>query len=712
MSEDFVNIEIDGVPTRARMGQMIIEVTDEQGAYVPRFCYHQKLSIAANCRMCLVEVENASKPLPACATPVADGMKVFTRSEYAQGAQKATMEFLLINHPLDCPICDQGGECELQDLAMAYGKDGSRFTERKRVLKDENIGPLISTDMTRCILCTRCVRFTEEIAGLQELGTIGRGETAQISTYIGQTIDHELSGNVIDLCPVGALNNKPFRFRARSWEMRQVPMVSPHDCTGTNVFGHVLDGKLMRVVPRINEEINETWISDRDRFACYGIYSSERVEQPMVKRDGEWQETSWEDALSQTAAGLKKISEEKGAERIGMLASPNSTLEEFHLLARLADGLGTKNIDHRLRQVDFSDQDADPVFPWLATEIASLEQSDAILVVGSNLRNEVPMLAHRIRKAAINGASISFLNPRAYRYLFPVASYLATGNMPAELSALVAVAKGDKSANSEHRQIVSNLKDGTASTILLGHLAQRHPAWSGIRALVAKLAGLTGATLGYIPDGGNAVAGCLAGALPHRDAGGESTSKTGLDVQAMLAGGMSAYLLLGCEPEVDCAKGDIALKGLAAADLVVAIGSYASETLKEYADVILPMASYAESSGTYVNAEGRWQSVTAAATPLGQSKPAWKILRVLGNQLELDGFDYQDSQQVRDELAEALGEITPDNTYHGDATINEVAGSGEAQDVPMYQTDAIVRRSRPLQETEKKSPASPAVVIF
>jgi len=713
MSEDFVDIEIDGVPTTARKGQMIIEVTDEQRVYVPRFCYHEKLTIAANCRMCLVEVENAPKPLPACATPVANGMKVFTRSACARDAQKAVMEFLLINHPLDCPICDQGGECELQDLAMGYGKDASRYTERKRVVGDKDIGPLISTDMTRCIHCTRCTRFTDEIAGFQELGTIGRGETMHIGTYIGKTVDHELSGNVIDLCPVGALNNKPFRFRARSWEMLQVPMVSPHDCTGTNLFGHVLRGKLLRVVPRKNEEINETWISDRDRYACYGIYASDRVEKPMVKSKGEWRETSWEDALARAATGMRRISTEKGAEQIGVLASPNSTLEEFYLLSRLADGLGTKNIDHRLRQTDFSDQDADPVFPWLGTEIAGLEKLDAALVVGSNLRNEVPLLAHRVRKAAVGGAGISFLNPREYRYLFPVAGYLVAEDMAGELAALVAAAEGGKSANREHRKIIDSLNDGTVGMILLGHLAQRHPAWARIRAMAAKLAGLTGAGLGYIPDGGNAVAGCLAGVLPHRDASGKPAADAGLDASAMLAGNLSAYLLLGCEPEFDCANGDVALRSLAAADLVVAIGSYASDSLREYADVILPVGSYAESPGTYVNAEGRWQSVVAAAAPVGQSRPAWKVLRVLGNLLDLDGFDYQDSQQVRDELAEILGEIRPDNAYRGDrASAEKAGGIGETQDVPMYRTDAIVRRSRPLQETEQESPASPAVVSF
>ncbi len=702
MSEEFVNIEIDGVPTQARKGQMIIEITDNQGVYVPRFCYHEKLSIAANCRMCLVQVENAPKPLVACATPVAEGMKVFTRSDYAKNAQRATMEFLLINHPLDCPICDQGGECELQDLAMAYGSDVSRFTERKRVVEDKNIGPLISTDMTRCILCTRCVRFTEEIAGIQELGTIGRGETMQIGTYIGKTVDHELSGNVIDICPVGALNNKPFRFRARSWEMRQVPMVSPHDCTGTNTYGHVLRGRLLRVVPRANESINETWISDRDRYSCYGIYADDRLHDPMVKTDGEWEKTSWENALSHVAARLKNVAKEQGGNSIGLLASPNSTLEEFHLLSRLAAGLGSKNIDHRLRQTDFSDQDADPVYPWLGCDIDNLEKMGAALVVGSNLRCETPLLAHRLRKAALNGGHISFLNPVEYKYLFPVASYLLAEDMAAELSSLLTVAEGKKSKSAEHGKLVNNLKEATDSIVLLGQLGQRHPSWSGVRATAARLAEVTGSALGYLPEGGNAVGACLAGVLPHRDVGGNAASGSGRHAHSMLTEKLAAYVLLGCEPELDSAQGETAIRTMQAAGLVVALSCYASDEMLEYADVLLPIGSFAETSGTYINAAGAVQSVPGAATPVGQARPAWKVLRVLGNLLELDGFDYQDSTEVRDELMEVIGEIKPDNTYRGTSP----AGSGALAaciDVPMYQTDPVVRRSKPLQKTRKKS---------
>jgi NADH-quinone oxidoreductase subunit G len=400
MSEELVNVEIDGVARKARKGAMIIQVTDAEGTYIPRFCYHEKLSVAANCRMCLVEVEKAPKPMPACATPMVEGMKVFTRSPRAIAAQKATMEFLLINHPLDCPICDQGGECELQDLAMGYGRDVSRYAERKRVVKDKNLGPLVSTDMTRCIQCTRCVRFGEEIAGIQELGTVGRGELMQISTYVEQSVDHELSGNIIDLCPVGALNNKPYRYRARAWEMTQHQLVSPHDCVGSNLYGHVLRGRLMRVVPRANEEINETWIADRDRFSCEGLYTEDRARSPMQKVDGEWREVDWETALANAAAALRKVADQHGAGQIGFLVAPGATLEEHALAARLARGLGCANVDHRLQQVDFRDQDSEPAAPLLGCRIAELETAASVLVVGSNLRQEVPLIAHRLRKGA------------------------------------------------------------------------------------------------------------------------------------------------------------------------------------------------------------------------------------------------------------------------------------------------------------------------
>ncbi len=718
MSDDLVNIEVNGLSLQARKGQMIIHATDKHDVYVPRFCYHDKLSVAANCRMCLVEVEKAPKPMPACATPVAEGMKIFTKSPKAIAAQKATMEFLLINHPLDCPICDQGGECELQDLAMGFGRDISRYSERKRVVKDKNLGPLISTDMTRCIHCTRCVRFTQEIAGFQELGTIGRGETTEIGTFIEQNVDHELSANIIDLCPVGALNNKPYRYRARAWEMEQQPLVSPHDSVGTNLFAHVLRGQVMRIVPRPNEAINETWIADRDRFGFQGIYSTDRVEQPLIREGDAWREVDWDTALTHVAERLSALTTGQG-NQLGVLASPSSTLEELHLLARVTRGLGSANLDHRLSRLDFRDQTRDPVFPWLGTGIAALEQANALLFVGSNLRAEAPLLAHRVRKAATKrGAKVSFINTHTYPYLFPVAQSLTTNGLglldhlaavlsaaahssgrpvPAALTAVV----GKAQPTAAHAGIASQLSQGEIKLVILGASAQRDPAFADIRALAAAIADLTGAQLGYIPASSNEVGAALAGVLPHRGAGGQALSATGLHAADMLGARLKAYVLFGAiEPEHDIAA-DGAVAALEAAEFVVALSPY--DTAKAYADVILPIGSFAETSGTYVNLEGRWQSVPGAARPVGQSRPGWKVLRVLGNLLNLPGFDYVSSEQVRDELAAQLGTVQPDNSYQaGDAVEGEV--SGTARGVGIYAGDAMVRRSSALQQTLAAQP--------
>src|SRR5215831_6583670 len=535
MADDLVNIVVDGVPVQAHKGETVIRATDRSGIYIPRFCYHNKLTIPANCRMCLVEVEKAPKPLPACATPVTEGMKVFTKSRRAIDAQRATMEFLLINHPLDCPICDQGGECELQDLAVGFGRDISRYNEGKRSVADESLGPLIATDMTRCIQCTRCVRFTDEIAGIQELGMIGRGEHMAVRSYIESTVNHELSGNVIDLCPVGALVSKPYRFSARAWEMSAVPLVSPHDAVGSNLFGHVLRGRLMRVVPRENEAINETWIADRDRFSYEGVYSADRLRAPLVKRGGEWVESEWEPALMLAAEGLKDR-----AGQLGVLASPASTTEELYLAARIARGLGSNNIDHRLRQRDFRDQAADPVFPAL----------EALLIIGSNLRREAPILAHRVRKAARHGAKVAMLNPARFSYLFPLAGYLSCtpGAMATELAALLgaaAEATGQAvpehlatvvrgaSVTDAHRGAVQALLTGTRRAVWLGALAGRHPAFADLRALAAELARLTGASFGSISEGANAAGAYLAGAVPHREAGAKPLTQPGLAAREM-----------------------------------------------------------------------------------------------------------------------------------------------------------------------------------
>jgi len=718
MSEELVNIEVDGVPVKARKGAMIIQATDAQGAYVPRFCYHEKLSIAANCRMCLVEVEKAPKPLPACATPVSEGMKIFTRSPKAIAAQKATMEFLLINHPLDCPICDQGGECELQDLAMGFGRDIARYSERKRVVRDQDLGPLISTDMTRCIHCTRCVRFGEEIAGIPELGTLGRGDRMQISTYIEKSVDHELSGNVIDLCPVGALNNKAYRYRARAWEMTQHPLVSPHDCAGTNLFGHVLRGRLMRVVPRANEEINETWIADRDRYSCEGLYADDRAQKPMVKEAGEWREVDWETALEAAARGLQQIVREHGAGQLGLLVSPAASVEESYLAARVARGLGSENIDYRLRRQDVRDQAGDPVAPVLGCSIAELEHASAVLLVGSDVRKEVPIIAHRIRKGAVQrGMKVACINTRPVDLLFPLAANLASNgygmaqHVAAVLAAAlraagrpapaaVAAALQGVAPSAEHERIASLLAQGESRLILLGAIAERHAAFAEIRALAAALAEVAGARLGYLPEGANAVGAALAGATPHRGVGGRAVAQPGLSAAEMTSARLRGYVLVGGIEIADLVPSSANASALQGAECVVALTPYAGDEQKACATVILPVAAFAETSGTWVNVEGRWQSVPGAARPPGEARPAWKVLRVLGNLLGLAGFEYLSSEEVRDELRRELGEYAASRTASAFAP-GRLASLDVTREVGLYAVDAVVRRSRPLQETRE-----------
>jgi NADH-quinone oxidoreductase subunit G len=722
MSDDIVNIEVNGEPVKARKGQMLIQATDTTGHYVPRFCYHEKLPIAANCRMCLVEVEKMPKPVPACATPVAEGMKVFTKSPKAIAAQKAVMEFLLINHPLDCPICDQGGECELQDIAMGFGRDAARYAERKRVVKDKSLGPLVSTDMTRCIHCTRCVRFTSEIQGFQELGTVGRGDRVEISTYIEKSVEHELSGNIIDLCPVGALNSKPYRYSARAWEMVQQPMISPHDSVGSNLYAHVLRGRVMRVVPRPNEDINETWISDRDRFSYEGIYSEDRLQKPLIREGNSWREVDWQTALNRAAEKLSDIIK-KDPKQLGTVVAPTSTLEEAYLAQRITRELGSNNIDHRLRRSDFRDQNNDPVFPWLGSSIADLEQLNSALIVGSNLRKEFPILAHRIRKAANRGAQVSFINPVKYDYLFPVASYLSSNglNMWQHLAAVLVAATQATNAtipatvsnlianvqvNDIHRAVANQLlntpEGNKQRAILLGAIAQRDIAYTEVRALAAALAHVTGAKLGYMADGGNSVAAHLAGAVPHRSVDGQLLYAPGLNAKDMMAARLKGYLVVGGLESQDFADVN-ALAACRGADCVVALSPYASA--KDYASIILPIGTFAETSGTYVNVEGRWQSVAGVATPVGESRPAWKVLRVLGNLLNLSNFDYDNSEQVRDEVQKSAAAIVANNSYNN-ATPIQATTHSMVQDTPMYGVDAVVRRAKALQLTQEAQSAS------
>ena len=710
MSDDIVNIEVDGKPVEARRGQMIIEVTDAVGAYIPRFCYHEKLSIAANCRMCLVEVEKAPKPLPACATPIGEGMKVFTNSTKAIAAQKATMEFLLINHPLDCPICDQGGECELQDIAMGYGRDISRYNDGKRVVKDKDIGPLVSTDMTRCIHCTRCVRFGEEISGKQQLGTTDRGEGMQISTYVEQSIDHELSANIIDLCPVGALNNKPYRYSARAWEMVQHETVSPHDCVGSNMYAHVLRGTVKRIVPKANEGINETWLSDRDRFSYEGIYSADRLLAPRVKESGEWRDLDWEEALAIAAERLR----EGDGDKTGMLASPSITLEEAHLLSRMAEHLGTANIDHRIDRRDFSDQDNDPVYPWLGCEIADIEKQDAVFVVGSNIRAEAPILAHRLRKAALAGANVSFASSEKHEYFFDISNYVSGAGLVELLAGVAVAACGKKlpasisnicngvKASDEQQRIVAALNEADNALVVLGNIAGRHGAFSAVRALAASIADATGSKFGTLSSGANSAGAHLAGATPHRGPGGVKRKRSGADAGTMLDKSLDTVVLLGIEPESDLIASVDAVGKLKKQGFVIALTPFVSDSLSDAADLLLPVGTFAETSGTYVNVAGTWQSFSGVASPVGESRPAWKVLRVIGNLVEAPDFDYVTSEDVRDELAGQLGDTECSNAYTGKTQLAKPNGEDDPTvevDTPIYSVDSVVRRAPALQLT-------------
>jgi len=702
--EKTISIEVDGQQLEAQPGQMLIEVTDAAGISVPRFCYHKHLSVAANCRMCLVEVEKAPKPLPACATPVMDGMKVYTRSPLAREAQKGTMEFLLINHPLDCPICDQGGECELQDVAMGYGGDVSRYSERKRVVRDEDIGALIATDMTRCIHCTRCVRFGGEIAGLRELGATGRGEHMRIGVYIEQSVASELSGNVIDLCPVGALTSKPARFNARAWELTEHDGIAPHDAVGSNLRMHVRRGEVMRVVPRENEAVNQTWISDRDRFSYQGLYSKDRLLRPMLRENGKLREVDWQQALQAAAKMLKGTD----AERMGALVSPNATLEEQYLAAQLLRGLGSNNIDHRLRQCDFRGDSADPAMPWLGQEIADLATNQATLLVGSWLRKDQPMLNHRVRQSSRDGGQVMAINPLAYdfNYELDVDIVCVPSALTTELAGVAAALGADTAGirvdpDQAHRAIADALKSAGQGTVLLGTAAAMHPDFSILRALAAGIAAAAGIKLGFVGGGSNDCGAWMAGAVPHRVAGGAATEQAGLDARAMLEQPRDLYLTVGIEPEMDVAD-----PGLMAAALekgqVIALGAYLTPWLQEHADILLPTAAYAETSGTLVNIQGEAQSFPGVTAPQGEARPAWKVLRVLGNLVDLEGFDYVGSDQVRDQALAACANLKPDNTVGrlNDSRVQAASGSWERiGGVPMYSVDALARRAQALQRT-------------
>ncbi len=716
------NIEIDGKPFEVDNGKMIIEVADEAGIYIPRFCYHKKLSVAANCRMCLVEVENGRKTVPACATPITNGMKVFTKSKEAIRSQQAVMEFLLINHPLDCPICDQGGECELQDISMGFGHDSSIYEESKRAVEDDDLGPLIATEMTRCIHCTRCIRFGDEVAGLRELGATGRGEQMQIGTYVKHSITSEVSGNVIDLCPVGALTSKPYRFTARAWEMTQHEGLAPHDCIGSNVYLHVRRNHLMRAVPKENDAINETWLSDRDRFSYLGLNSTSRAGQPMIKRNGQWDTVDWPTALKFVAEGMSRVIKQHGPEQFAAFASPSSTLEEFYLLQKLMREFGVNNVDHRLQQVDFRDQEGQTMMPTSSMRYAELEHQDTLLLLGCNIDKEVPLAGIRVRKAFRNGAKIYAINPVDYDYHFGVMDKIITSpqDMSMQLAGLALAMVGDASKlsaevqklliglkpDSKMKAMAKSLKKSNAA-IITGALCENHPDAALLRTLVALIEELSGARVLRLTTGANSAGAWLAGMLPHRTAAGKVIDEAGLDVQSALDAKLKGYFLMAVEPGFDFANPYRARQSMLAAEFVVMLSAYQSESIQDYADVILPIAPYSETSGTYINVDRTWQTVKGALAPFGEARPAWKILRVLANLMHFKGFEYASSEEIIEELkvqteTGAERKYIPFYPESLPASRHSLVRVGEW---PLYRCDAIVRHATALQDCATAEPA-------
>jgi NADH-quinone oxidoreductase subunit G len=711
-----LNIEIDGKQVQVPNGSTVMDAAHKLGIYVPHFCWHKKLSIAANCRMCLVQVEKAPKPLPACATPVTDGMKVQTHSPLAIDAQKGVMEFLLINHPLDCPICDQGGECQLQDLAVGYGASNSRYTEAKRVVFHKNLGPLISAEeMTRCIHCTRCVRFGQEIAGVMELGMIGRGEHAEIVSFVGRTVDSELSGNMIDLCPVGALTSKPFRYTARTWELSRRKSVSPHDSLGSNLIVQVKGERVMRVLPLENEAVNECWLSDKDRFSYEGLNADERLAKPMVKQagpDGDkvWKEVEWPAALDAVVNGLTGVIAKHGGAALGALVSPHATLEEMGLAARLVRALGSDNIDFRLRQTDFRADGRSDGIPWLGMPIADVASLDRVLVVGSFLRKDHPLLAQRLRQAAKKRTQVLSLNPVAHDWLMDVRhSYVVAPSLMPRALAEVVVAAAQQAGKpapaalagiepgEQAKRIAQSLSSGERKAVFLGNAAEQHPDASQLFALAQALSDIVGAKLGCLTEAANSVGGYLAGARPQQG---------GLDAQAMLDDPRRAYIVLHAEPEFDCANPVAGRAALDRADFVVLMTPFRHGM--HYADVLLPVAPFSETAGTFVSCEGRVQTFKGVAKPYAETRPGWKVLRVLGTLLGLPGFDFDTAEAARASVLPPAADVA---ARLGNATRVDIAtplapvhAFERVADVPIHFADPLARRSPPLQQTADAAP--------
>ena len=695
-----IEIELDGKKVEIAEGSMVMHAADKAGTYIPHFCYHKKLSIAANCRMCLVDVEKMPKPMPACATPVTNGMIVRTKSEKAIKAQKSVMEFLLINHPLDCPICDQGGECQLQDLAVGYGGSSSRYEEEKRVVFHKDVGPLVSMEeMSRCIHCTRCVRFGQEVAGVMELGMSHRGEHAEIETFIGQSVDSELSGNMIDICPVGALTSKPFRYSARTWELSRRKSVSPHDSTGANLVVQVKNNQVMRVVPLENEAVNECWIADRDRFSYEALNGPDRLTSPMIKQGGEWKAVDWQTALEYVANGLKQIKTNHGANRIGALLSPHSTLEEMALTKTLIQGLGSESVDFRLRHAEFSSTQK---VPYLGTSIGSLTTFQRVLVIGSNLRKDHPLFAQRIRQATKAGAQVHAIVDSHADWALPLStSQVVESAMWVQALADIAVALAEMNgvaapaagtSTEAAKSVAKSLSTGERKAILLGNAAAHHAKSSSLVAIASWLAAQTGASIGYLTEAANTVGGYAVGALPTGD---------GFHAGQMLTGALKAAILVNVEPEFDTAVGAASKQGLMGAEMVVTLSPFKCNL--SFSDVLLPIAPFTETSGSFVNAEGRVQSFHAVVKPLGETRPAWKVLRVLGNLMSVQGMEFDSSQEVLASLESVgiqAGSVAADRLgLSVSGAIDLTPAEVRPVVASIYQLDGLVRRSSSLQLT-------------
>ncbi|CAM8621149.1 NuoG NADH dehydrogenase/NADH,ubiquinone oxidoreductase 75 kD subunit (chain G) [Comamonadaceae bacterium] len=695
-----IEIELDGKKVEIAEGSMVMHAADKAGTYIPHFCYHKKLSIAANCRMCLVDVEKMPKPMPACATPVTNGMIVRTKSDKAIKAQKSVMEFLLINHPLDCPICDQGGECQLQDLAVGYGGSSSRYEEEKRVVFHKDVGPLVSMEeMSRCIHCTRCVRFGQEVAGVMELGMSHRGEHAEIETFIGQSVDSELSGNMIDICPVGALTSKPFRYSARTWELSRRKSVSPHDSTGANLVVQVKNNQVMRVVPLENEAVNECWIADRDRFSYEALNGPDRLTSPMIKQGGEWKAVDWQTALEYVANGLKQIKSNHGANRIGALLSPHSTLEEMALTKTLIQGLGSESVDFRLRHAEFSGTQK---VPYLGRSIASLTTLQRVLVVGSNLRKDHPLFAQRIRQATKAAAQVHAIVDSHADWALPLStSQVVESAMWVQTLADIAVALAEMNGvaapaagtpTEAAKSVAKSLSTGERKAILLGNAAAHHAKSSSLVAIASWLAAQTGASIGYLTEAANTVGGYAVGALPTGD---------GFHAGQMLTGALKAAILVNVEPEFDTAVGAASMQGLMGAEMVVTLSPFKCNL--SFSDVLLPIAPFTETSGSFVNAEGRVQSFHAVVKPLGETRPAWKVLRVLGNLMSVQGMEFDSSQEVLASLESVgiqAGSVAADRLgLSVSGAIDLTPAEVRPVVASIYQLDGLVRRSSSLQLT-------------